>query len=318
MPAFKPPLYIVPTLPKTSPSGQVQLTAIAGSGSGYAFTIVTNNSGGTVNSGSGLYTAGTNSNCTDVVQVTDGIGLTALREVQVMDGPTLGQIRLECQQRLDLVNSSFIGNPEWLSYINGSAFELYDKLVYAYGANYNLAPPYIFTTDGQSEFYPLPIDLYKHLGLDVQIANTTSGYLPVPRFNFAERNKFMVPYQVFYGIRTNLHYEIAGSKLWVLPIAAAGQNMRLHYVPRFTKLMNDTDVLDGLSGWEDYVKVDVCIKAGNKRETDVSVFMAQKSELGQRIDEIAIERDIGSPATVVDTRAVEDDWMNRGGSGGPF
>ena len=53
-------------------SGTTQLfTAVGGTGSGYVFSILVNNSGGSINPTSGLYTAGAVSGVTDTVRVTD-------------------------------------------------------------------------------------------------------------------------------------------------------------------------------------------------------------------------------------------------------
>lgn len=315
---FNPNLAIYPSSPKTIPGASLQLTPYGGSGGGYSWAIATNGSvGATVNPSTGAYQAGTQYGV-DVVQLTDGAGNTITREVRVLDGPTLATIRTEIQQRCDLVNSNFIQPAEWNAMINASAYRLYDMLVAAYGNNYNVVePPFLFLTDGVTQRYPLPLDFYKNLGLDVQVSNTAGAWLPIPKFNFAERDKFMVPYQVFYGIRSNLHYCISGDKIWLLPTPAAGQYIQQHYVPRMTRLVNDTDVLDGISGWEEYVKNDVAAKALAKREQDNSLFLQAKAELANDIQIIAENRDAGMPATVTDVRG-EEDLGSGGWSRGPF
>lgn len=319
MPLLAAPPFISPSIPKVVPGGTVQLSAVGGSGAGYTFALTTNAANSACTTG-GFYTAGNGPvPVVDTVTVTDSFGNTGTRDIQVWDpavAVTLGSLRAQIQQRTDLVNSNFILTPEWNSYINASANELYNKLTVAYGNGWVIAPPFTFQTDGITDKYPLPQDHFKLLGLDVQVSNSTSGWLRVPKFNWNERNRFMTPYQIFYGIRTNLHYHLYGTQLWIIPIPAAGQFLRVLYVPKYTKLINDTDVLDGVSGWEEYVICDVAIKALTKREQDPTIFMAQKSAMAVQIDEIAAERDIGAPGTVQDVRAQDDDAMGGRFGGG--
>lgn len=315
MATFQVPLGIVPSAPRVTANGQVQLIASGGSGSGYTWALSQNASGATIEPSTGLYTAGSQIYVTDIVTVTDGQGNTATREITVDDDRTsLANVRLEAQQRCDMVNSQFITTDEWNRMINKAASVMYDLLIDAHGNAYNVAdPPYLFLTDGVSQRYPLPPDFYKLRGVDVQISNTTSGWLPVPKFNMAERNKLMTPYQIFYGIRSNLHYRLDGNKLWLVPIAAAGQYIQVHYAPRMTRIVNDTDLLSGIPGWEQFVIAMVCVNAAVKKEQDPSPFQAELSDMSQRLQLIAEERDLGTPRTVVDVRSNDTDYWR-----GPF
>ena len=49
---------------------------------------------------------------------------------------------------------------------------------------------YTFTTDGVSEHFTLPTDVYKVLGVDVQIASNPTQALTLREFMFGERNQF--------------------------------------------------------------------------------------------------------------------------------
>jgi dsDNA-binding SOS-regulon protein len=87
------------------------------------------------------------------------------------------------------------------------------------------------------------------------------------------------------------------------------------YAPRPQALLADTDLIDGIAGWEEYVIVEACIKAKTKQEDDVSVFMAQKQELLKRIEDAAENRDIGDPETVSDSKTRNFAWGDTGGGG---
>ena len=67
------PIFVTPnTAVSVAPLGTKQFTADGGYGT-YTWTIHTNNSGGSINSSTGLYTAGSTGSVTDVVRVTDGL-----------------------------------------------------------------------------------------------------------------------------------------------------------------------------------------------------------------------------------------------------
>jgi hypothetical protein len=78
-------LAVNPSAPMVAPRGGLVFTTTGGSGTGLAWTISTNASGGTISS-SGAYTAGATGNVTDVVTVTDSLGNTGTAHVSVGAG----------------------------------------------------------------------------------------------------------------------------------------------------------------------------------------------------------------------------------------
>lgn len=242
---------------------------------------------------------------------------------------SLGQIRLQSQQRADLVNSNFVSLTEWNSYINQSLFELYDLLIAAYGEDYFAAPALQFVTDGSSQFFDLPNGtnydaappFYKLLGIDLGLnagAQSNNGWVSITKFNFIDRNKYFYPntQSTIYGV-FNMQYRLYGNKVEFIPTPSGNQPIRLWYIPRMTMLLQDTDTTTaGVSGWLEYVIVDSAIKAMQKEESDVSVLMAQKQQLLKRIEALALNRDAGVPDTISDTRSNGNGYGGWGGSSG--
>lgn len=101
---------------------------------------------------------------------------------------SLGAIRIQSIYRSDMQNNPAISTPEWNSYIANSYKELYDILVGAYGNDYYVALPYQFQINGQ-QFYNLPTDFYKLLGVDLQYSTSPTGWITLKRFEFIDRNK---------------------------------------------------------------------------------------------------------------------------------
>lgn len=217
---------------------------------------------------------------------------------------SLAQVRLMAQQRADRVGSNFLTVPEWNTNINQSYFELYDLLVTTY-EDYYVKAPYTLTTTGVTQ-ETLPSDFYKMVGVD--LANA-SGYVTIKKFEFISRNKYVYPQipTTLSGF-LNIGYRVVGNTLMLIPAPAAGQTLRLWYVPKLTQLLQDSDILVGISGWSEYVIVDAAIKALQKEESDVSVLLMQKQALIKRIEESAMNRDVGQPDCISATRTSSDIW----------
>lgn len=238
---------------------------------------------------------------------------------------TLGNMRLEAQQRINKENSQFYTAQEWNSMLSNSYKELYDILIQKFGDDYFLANPYTYTTTGQIDTttqqstYPLPKDFYKLMRVEVALnPSDPNSWVTLKEFQAIQANLWNYPnVYTFYGI-TNLRYRLWGGNLVVVPIPSAGQTIRILYSPRPNQLINDTDTVDAISGWEEYIVVDACIKALVKEESDATAFAIQKAALLKRIEEAAENRNVGEPETVSDSKmrnfAWSDDnsgWGNR-------
>lgn len=234
---------------------------------------------------------------------------------------TLGQIRLMAQQRADRVNSQFVTTSEWNSYITQSLFELYDLLVTTY-EDYYLAVPYIFQTTGNQNQYPLPDGLltdlqtglvarpfYKLWGVDLGLSLGSNAWVTLHKFDAIQRNRFVYPQltSTLLGC-IDLRYRLVGNTLFFTPTPSGAQYVRVWYIPRLIQPLQDTDIIDGVSGWTEYVIVDAAIKALQKEESDVSVLAAQKMMLIKRIEESAMNRDVGQPDTISPTRNRAEMW----------
>jgi len=73
-----------------APGGSTTFTASGGSGTGYSWSLSTNASGGSINAGTGAYTAGATPSVTDVVRVVDSLGNTSTQDVAVGPGISIG------------------------------------------------------------------------------------------------------------------------------------------------------------------------------------------------------------------------------------
>ena len=79
-------LAITPATPSTPPKGSLTFSVSGGSGTGYAWSLATNASGGTIDASSGAYVAGATANVTDIVHVVDSLANAATVNVSVGAG----------------------------------------------------------------------------------------------------------------------------------------------------------------------------------------------------------------------------------------
>lgn len=224
---------------------------------------------------------------------------------------TVGNVILECQQRANKEGSQFYTQQELISMVNQSYKELYDLLVTAFGDDYYVATPYTYTTGQNQQLYPLPSDFYKLLLCEVALnPQDPNSYVTLKQFNFIQKNLYNYPNQyTMYGI-TNLRYRLNGSNLMLVPQTQGNQTIRIWYIPRPNQLINPTDILDGIAGWEEYVVADTCIKMLAKEESDVSVFASQKMMMTKRIEDMSKNRNVGEPQTVSDAKYRNFSWGN--------
>jgi hypothetical protein len=210
---------------------------------------------------------------------------------------TLGEARLQAQQRADMVNSTFVSTAEWNTMINASYAELYDLLIGVYedykitSANISVLP--------NTDTYSLPATFYKLRGVDL-VLDALGNAVSLRPFNFNERNSYMfTPTWNTVGL-SYLRYHMQGDSIRFVPVPNGPQTIKLWFIPAITRLSADADTLDGVNGFEEYLILDAAIKARVKEESDVQELMIQKEAMKKRIESMAPARDAGEPEKVSD------------------
>jgi hypothetical protein len=200
---------------------------------------------------------------------------------------TLLQLRNQVRQRADMVYSTFVTNEEINTFINSAMTELYDKLVAA-SEDYFIKSASI-VTDGVNDTFSLPSDFYKLNGVDCSLNGIDQT---MEKFVFEDRHKYLY--------NTNLvRYRIIKNSIVFKPKPSA-QTITIWYTPAVVLLSSDTDVFDGVNGWEDFIVCDATIKCLMKEESDVTILLAEKQGIEQRIDAMKKNRDQARPDRVTD------------------
>lgn len=271
--------------------------------------------------------AAVNGSGTSPYTSTDSNGITLAVIPVPLGQTTLGTLRAQAQQRSDMVNSNFVTVPEWNENITQGHKELFDGLIAAYGNDYYIARPFTYTTSGtidpnfQASVYPLPQNFYKLTLCEVALnPQDPNSWVTLRQYERIQQNLWNFPnVYTFYGL-TNLRYRLTGNQLQIVPIPSAGQTVRIWFVPRPIRLVADTDLIDGISGWEEYVILFAAIKALKKEESDAqaAALEADLNAMRQRLEAMAANRNVAEPQRVSDSRTRNfgwsDDWSwNSGG-----
>lgn len=246
---------------------------------------------------------------------------------------SLAELRLEAQQRADMVNSNFLTLPEWNLNITKSYKWLYNLLIQKYGEDYYYSVPYSFVTTGtvdatyQAQVFPLPDGqtvtdsftdnvvpaFYKEFLTEVALnPGDPNSWVTLRKYQRIQQNLWNYPnVYTFYGI-TNLRYRLTGTQIQIVPIASAGQTIRMWYAPRPKVLMADTDTIDGVAGWEELIPIHAAIKALAKEESDTSELQLELNAKILEIENSAANRDVGEPEKVSDGKLRNFAWTEDG------
>ncbi len=216
---------------------------------------------------------------------------------------TLEEIRDLCRERADMEESEFVTDATFNSHINASLAELHDLLVAAYADDYYLNE-YDFTTIADTKNYAVPSDFYKVRGVDAYLSGL---WTEIHKFNWNKRNQDNVTLALTLRNYTGLRYRLMGANIVLSRTPDPGTAMKLWYTPKLVELVNDSDTWTDINGYLEYVIVDVAMKVLNKEESDVSVLMATKQQLHDRLVAMSANRDANEPESVSDV--YDDDYF---------
>lgn len=194
-----------------------------------------------------------------------------------MAAATRAELRTRARQRANMEKSKFVTDDEVNGYITDEYRTLYDAIV-ATGVDYFLGDPTTLTiTSGNT--VDLPDDFYKLLGFDRDAGG--GEWIELEPFMFAERNA-----------KSPNDAAVLGS-------------YRLWYYPLLSPLAVDADqILAALEPWEEFIVLGAAAKCLAKEESDPSGLLQEKGAIGQRINLLAQNRDMGTPDRIQDVHAI--------------
>lgn len=218
---------------------------------------------------------------------------------------TLLEIKTQARQLADREDSEFVTDSELTNYVNSAIAELQDLLIAAYSSDYYVEST-TFNTVANQEAYDLPANFYKLRGVDSKIAGDQWASLRPFNFNERNRNDSFSSWGLLTG--PSIRYRLVGDKLRFSPAPDGVYAVRLWYIPVAVKLVADSDVFQDLNQYADFVIYDAAIKMLIKEESDTTVLMAEREKCAKRIEEMAQNRDAGSPESVSDIYAENNEY----------
>jgi hypothetical protein len=216
---------------------------------------------------------------------------------------TLAQIRTRVQRRADIESfTNRFPTAELNDEINESLARLYGILVSARGVGYyeKTASPAITTVAGTAS-YALPSDFMALISLETQI-NGSNVYLR--QYNQQER-PWLRNISDWSLASMCPMYRLRGNNLDFAPVPNAVYTVNMYYIPSAPQLVNDTDTFDGISGWEEWIVLDVARKCLQKDDRDCTLVLAERAKVEDEIAKEASSRDAANAERVTDRGYVD-------------
>lgn len=231
---------------------------------------------------------------------------------------TLGELRNRSFQMADMAhsigpdtitNNGIVGRDEMTNYINYGYRKLYGLLTMTAGDNYFYSTNDI-TLVGGTEDYALPADFGNLIGVDFIPAGDTNQRFTLLEMNWQARNQYRDMLYSFSYDGWDYKWIVLGNNIRVAPIpnGSSSDVIRLHYVPEFTPLVNDTDTVLTEKIFDEYISTYAAIRAQDKEETDSSALRANLADLEKFVINFGESRVIAQPRQIA---IVQDDYMGQ-------
>jgi hypothetical protein len=201
---------------------------------------------------------------------------------------TVATLVTRAQRLADMENSNFVVAAEWRAYCSASYAKLYNKLVQA-----GIAPiesTQTITATGAAT-YTLPVDWMATIRIDY----LSGGTRPIEMRKISVREEHR--YDTGATAAQSVVYRLAGANVKLLPKPASGSYRHL-YIPAPIDLDDDADSVDGISGWEQLIVLDMAIAARIKEQSSVDALQSERDSLDRVIDELAPVREWGEPTCI--------------------
>lgn len=151
-------------------------------------------------------------------------------------------------------------------------------------------------------------DFYQMRGLDVQVNG--QFWAPLKQYNWKDRDTYQSAV-LYLGIAGPYYrYRVQGNNLILQPTPTGGNLIQFSYTPTFHPLVNMTDVIDGVNGFEEWVVLRAAQMCLINEEQDDSPIARLLTEQNDRIVRMSAARNTGEPKMVA--------AMSRSYEVGPF
>ena len=223
---------------------------------------------------------------------------------------SVGTIATRARQRANLEGATaFLPDAELYDLINISYAEWYDLVrLTTWGGQYYRSA-YSFSTVATTSAYALPADFLNLISVDIAITPNAQQVLTAKPYQEEERNMYRA-YPFGWISDRPVYYQLQGPNINFIPIPQAAFQITLNYCPAAKQLAGDSDSIDSINGWEEWIVLDVAIKMLTKDgQLDIMPALTQQREAQRaRIQSAAYRRDRGQAERVHDRTGDFDYW----------
>ena len=236
------------------------------------------------------------------------------------------------RSRADLVGSAFITDTEITEFLNVGWAKLYDLLTTLY-EDFNLTSTQLVLQSGVNSYSLAGLTpiVYKLRGVDLQLSSAVNDVLPLPKFDWAERGKYVGLPNAWVGrYSSELRYLYQGTNLKFVPVPSGGQTVTVNYVPALTPLAapvggsqpaGTQNTLPEIiqAGWEELIVLEAAVLCAVKEEGmagNLAVLKVLRDETKNDIEGAAANRDADAPMRLIKRADQMRTWWsdNDGGS----
>lgn len=213
-----------------------------------------------------------------------------------MRARTLEDMVADCRKRADMENSEFVTDNEITEILNQELAELENHIWPNQDKPFrrNLQT-YTLTSDPLDSLQPLPFDF---LSVQEVMADYNGVKQNITPFMAAEHSLYLnSDILVYYGPPK---YRIQAGNIEIVPVNQA-MTVYLWYTPCLSRLVNPSDIYDGVNGWEVAAIYGTVAQMLQKEESDYSLWESRKERMLQRVDAWAAKRDAANPERVQET-----------------
>ena len=138
----------------------------------------------------------------------------------------------------------------------------------------------------------------------VQAQFGNSAWVTIDRYNLRELDVDRSNLGwLLNGLWVWMRYQIRGtSKIYAQPSPPPTSVLRLQFIPVQPDLVLDTDLLDGVNGWDELIAYDAAIEALYKQQVPTDQLESKRAQIAERIRAAAPNRDAANPLRVQNVR----------------
>jgi len=217
----------------------------------------------------------------------------------------LSEAITQARRRADMLTSDFVTDAELISYLNEGFALLQERLCSGGAASADrLTKTGTVTVLAGTQSVALPLDFWILRGVDY--LNTSGRWQSLREMPFAERDRWQQngvasPHEMPPRV-----YRLIGSALWIWPEDVATGSYRLWYVPSYVDVTTTSSPVPAWANhWEEFAILTAAIKCLQKEESDVSVMLAERAALEQRMMDQGRDRSFNGPARIADVNIDE-------------